>query len=113
MRRLINCPKLSRSQQTSPSDVWLFPGLTNLGFLLRVNLLLYSSYLPLGVPNWVVILPASDDYMAAARCAREVHELTTQRLHRRNRARRQAIRARQADGEGSNAVYPGWGNDLL
>jgi hypothetical protein len=31
----------------------------NLGFLLRENLLLYSSYLPLGVPNWVVILPAS------------------------------------------------------
>jgi hypothetical protein len=26
----------------------------NLGFLLRENLLLYSSYLPLGVPNWTV-----------------------------------------------------------
>jgi hypothetical protein len=29
--------------------------LINLGFLLRENLLLYSSYLPLGVPNWTVI----------------------------------------------------------
>jgi hypothetical protein len=28
---------------------------TNLGFSLRENLLLYSSYLPLGVPNWTVI----------------------------------------------------------
>jgi hypothetical protein len=27
----------------------------NLGFLLRKNLLLYSSYLPLGVPNGTVI----------------------------------------------------------
>jgi hypothetical protein len=26
----------------------------NLGFLLRENLLVYSSYLPLGVPNWTV-----------------------------------------------------------
>jgi hypothetical protein len=57
-RRLINCPELSRSQQTSPSDVCLFPtGSINLGFLLRENLLLCSSYLPLGVPNWVVICP--------------------------------------------------------
>jgi hypothetical protein len=31
----------------------------NLGFLLRENLLLCSSYLPLGVPNWVVTLLAS------------------------------------------------------
>jgi hypothetical protein len=28
---------------------------TYLGFLLRENLLLCSSYLPLGVPNWMVI----------------------------------------------------------
>jgi hypothetical protein len=35
---------------------WLFPtGSINLGFLLRENLLLCSSYLPLGVPNWAVI----------------------------------------------------------
>jgi hypothetical protein len=33
-----------------------FPtGSINLGFLLRENLLLCSSYLPLGVPNWTVI----------------------------------------------------------
>jgi hypothetical protein len=31
--------------------------LINLGFLLRENLLLNSSYLPLGVPNWVIICP--------------------------------------------------------
>jgi hypothetical protein len=29
--------------------------LANLGFLLRENLLLCSSYLPLGVSNWTVI----------------------------------------------------------
>jgi hypothetical protein len=40
----------------SPSDVWLFPVLINLGFLLRENFLLCSSYLPLGVPNWTVKL---------------------------------------------------------
>jgi hypothetical protein len=28
---------------------------SNLGFLLRENLLLYSSNLPLGVPNWTMI----------------------------------------------------------
>jgi hypothetical protein len=28
-------------------------GLINLGFILREDLLLFSSYLPLGVPNWV------------------------------------------------------------
>jgi hypothetical protein len=32
-------------------------GLINLGFLLRENLLLCSSYLSLGVSNWVVICP--------------------------------------------------------
>jgi hypothetical protein len=30
-------------------------GLINLGFILREDLLLCSSYLPLGVTNWVVI----------------------------------------------------------
>jgi hypothetical protein len=45
-----------------------------------------------------------DDDMAAARRAREVHELATQRRHRRNQARRQAHRARQAGGENSNIV---------
>jgi hypothetical protein len=33
--------------------------------------------------------------------------------HHRNLACRLAIRARQANGEGSNAVNPGWGDDLL
>jgi hypothetical protein len=54
-----------------------------------------------------------DDDMAAARRAREVHELATQRRYRRNLARRQALRARQVDSEGSNSVDPGWGDDLL
>jgi hypothetical protein len=54
-----------------------------------------------------------DDDMAAARRAHGVHELATQRRHRRNLARRQAHRARQASGEGSNTVDLGWGDDLL
>jgi hypothetical protein len=37
-------------------EYWLFPnGLTYLGFVLRENLLLYSSKPSLGVPNWPVI----------------------------------------------------------
>jgi hypothetical protein len=32
-----------------------FLDMINLGFLLRENSLLYSSNLPLGVPNWTVI----------------------------------------------------------
>jgi hypothetical protein len=51
--------------------------------------------------------------MAAARRAREIHELASQRRHRWNLARRKAIRACQTDGEGSNTVDPGWGDDLL
>jgi hypothetical protein len=54
-----------------------------------------------------------DEDMAAARRAREIHELASQRHHRWNLARRQAIRACQTDSEGSNAVDPGWGDDLL
>jgi hypothetical protein len=34
-------------------------GLINLGFILREDLLLCSSYLPLGVPNWAVIYTPS------------------------------------------------------
>jgi hypothetical protein len=34
-------------------------GLINLGFILRKDLLLCSSYLPLGVPNWAVIYTPS------------------------------------------------------
>jgi hypothetical protein len=37
----------------------------NLGFLLRENLLLYSSYLPLGVPNWVVICPHQANFLVS------------------------------------------------
>jgi hypothetical protein len=51
--------------------------------------------------------------MAAARRLREVHELATQRRHRRNLARRLAQRARQAGDQGSNTVDLGWGDDLL
>jgi hypothetical protein len=51
--------------------------------------------------------------MAAARRTREIHELATHRRHRQNLARRQAIRAHQADGEGSNTVDAGWGDGLL
>jgi hypothetical protein len=54
-----------------------------------------------------------DDDMATARHAREVHELATQRRHRQNLARRQAIRARKDGGEGSNTIDLGWGDDLL
>jgi hypothetical protein len=58
LTRIVNgaLSEVSLGQQASPSRVWFFPGLTNLGFLLRENLLLCSSYLPLGVPNWTVIL---------------------------------------------------------
>jgi hypothetical protein len=54
-----------------------------------------------------------DNDMATARRAREVDELAIQRRHRWNLACRQAIRARQAGGEGSNTVDLGWGDDLL
>jgi hypothetical protein len=54
-----------------------------------------------------------DEDMAAARRLREVHELATHRCHRRNLARRQAQRARQAGDKGSNTVDLGWGDDLL
>jgi hypothetical protein len=54
-----------------------------------------------------------DEDMSAARRLREVHELATHRRHRRNLARRQTQRARQAGDEGSNTVDLGWGDDLL
>jgi hypothetical protein len=37
-------------------------GSINLGFILREDLLLCSSYLPLGVPNWADIYTPSVDY---------------------------------------------------
>jgi hypothetical protein len=41
--------------QAAPSEVWLsLTGSINLGFTTEGNLLLCSSYLPLGVPNWVI-----------------------------------------------------------
>jgi hypothetical protein len=40
-------------------------GSINLGFILRKDLLLCSSYLPLGVPNWVVIYTPSSNFSGA------------------------------------------------
>jgi hypothetical protein len=40
-------------------------GLINLGFILREDLLLCSSYLPLGVPNWAVIYMPSSNFSGA------------------------------------------------
>jgi hypothetical protein len=37
-------------------------GLINLGFILREDLLLCSSYLPLGAPNWAVIYTPSRSF---------------------------------------------------
>jgi hypothetical protein len=37
-------------------------GLINLGLILREDLLLYSSYLPLGVPNWADIYTPSSNF---------------------------------------------------
>jgi hypothetical protein len=38
---------------------------TNLGFILREDLLLCSSYLSLGVPNWAVIYMPSSNFSGA------------------------------------------------
>jgi hypothetical protein len=40
-------------------------GSINLGFILREDLLLCSSYLPLGVPNWAVIYTPSRNFSSA------------------------------------------------
>jgi hypothetical protein len=40
-------------------------GSINLGFVLREDLLLWSSYLPLGVPNWAVIYTPSSNFSSA------------------------------------------------
>jgi hypothetical protein len=40
-------------------------GSINLGFILREDLLLCSSYLPLGVPNWTVIYTSSSNFSGA------------------------------------------------
>jgi hypothetical protein len=50
----INCVEQSPSQLASTFGSWFFLLLVrlNLGFILRDELPLCSSYLPLGVPNW-------------------------------------------------------------
>jgi hypothetical protein len=50
----INCLEQSPSQLASTFGSWFFLLLVrlNLGFILREDLPLCSSYLPLGVPNW-------------------------------------------------------------
>jgi hypothetical protein len=40
-------------------------GLINLGFIMREDLLLCSSYLPLGVPNWADIYTPSRNFSGA------------------------------------------------
>jgi hypothetical protein len=40
-------------------------GSINLGFILREDLLLCSSYLPLGVPNWALIYTPSSNFSGA------------------------------------------------
>jgi hypothetical protein len=40
-------------------------GSINLGFVLREDFLLCSSYLPLGVPNWAVIYMPSSNFFGA------------------------------------------------
>jgi hypothetical protein len=40
-------------------------GKINLGFIPREDLLLCSSYLPLGVPNWAVIYTPSSNFSGA------------------------------------------------
>jgi hypothetical protein len=47
-------PGIVEASEHQPSKGWLSPtGLINLGFTTEGNLLMCSSYLPLGVPNWV------------------------------------------------------------
>jgi hypothetical protein len=40
-------------------------GSINLGFILKEDLLMCSSYLPLGVPNWAVIYMPSSNFSGA------------------------------------------------
>jgi hypothetical protein len=49
-----HCLECREASEHQPSEVWLSStGLINLGFTTEGNLLLCSSYLPLGAPNWV------------------------------------------------------------
>jgi hypothetical protein len=55
-RRPINCPELSQASGHHLQSYWLLPLLIVIPWFLNwgKTLLLYSSYLPLGVPNWTV-----------------------------------------------------------
>jgi hypothetical protein len=53
-------------------------GSINLGFILREDLLMCSSYLPLGVPNWAVIYTPSSNFSGAV--AREKKDFCKGRL---------------------------------
>jgi hypothetical protein len=46
-------------------------GSMNLGFILREDLLLCSSYLPLWVPNWTVIYTPSTNFSGAIAVEKE------------------------------------------
>jgi hypothetical protein len=51
---LAHCLECREASEHQPSEVWLSPtGSINLGFTTEGNLLMCSSYLHLGVPNWV------------------------------------------------------------
>jgi hypothetical protein len=50
----INCRAVAKPASINLRKLVLSPtGSINLGYVLREDLLLCSSYLPLGVPNWV------------------------------------------------------------
>jgi hypothetical protein len=55
-RHPINCPELSQASKHHLQSYWLLPLLIDIPWFLNwgKTLLLYSSYLPLGVPNWTV-----------------------------------------------------------
>jgi hypothetical protein len=61
MAPLLECHEASKHHLL---EFGFFLDSTNLGFLLRENLLLYSSYLSLGVPNWVVICRHQASFLA-------------------------------------------------
>jgi hypothetical protein len=67
-RHPINCSELSQASGHHLQSYWLLPPLIDIPWFLNwgKTLLLYSSYLPLGVPNWTVKsyqhLTASVDY---------------------------------------------------
>jgi hypothetical protein len=62
----INCLEQSPSQQASTFGSWFFLLLfrLNLGFILRKDLPMCSSYLPLGVPNWAASIAIKQKKLA-------------------------------------------------